>query len=664
MQDPAYCGILPKPKILNRKEGILQLAGIKEIKIPGKFRNEEDALKKLFSALNVSLKIEEGFSDNIIAGAKPQKELSTKGKKEEEYALSISPDTLEIAANSPKGLKMACRTIEQLHMLGNGDIPCIEIFDWPDIAMRGYHLDCKAGLPYLDDLYKFADRLALWKINTLLIEYEDRFPYSFAPEIRIPGSPSLEEWDAFLKHCREKDMTLIPLTQTHGHMNYVLKHEKFAGLRENGNIDEICPSNPAAVEMVRLMLHEVLSLHGPDKYFHIGADETWNLATCPACIKRLDNGESKLDIFCEHVMKMHSLLTEKSKRVMMWCDMFWRSDSPEKVNMLPRDIILCEWIYTLPTAKGSPRMAWNGKLRYTKKFCENNPSLPVTAENYIENAEPKAREFASKYLNPDLQTGTGNLSAHAEYFMEQGFDVIGVGAARSGQSDWLFGQANMIDRFNNIMNWAEYVRSKKLHGMIISSWSRGSGYRVPYSPWESALDAIAATAQYSWSPETAFKEFVRTSSINLFGNEISDKLEKIYLNMGINNEYTHNKISELEEKILRGFKHCAMLKLWNEFDMFRDEACNVLLGVEKNLSGFRHNRIFDSGRVSRKTYLSNLSSLKNNCDRWRKRFENELKDYFRAEELPEYIDSRLCNIEFRLHNLEELLTDSSKEKHV
>lgn len=642
--------ILPKPKSIKLKTAYWNTLKNGKIIVPDNVSGAE----KHIAVFTVNLE------KTIDIVHQPNASLQEKGA--DEYIINISKSEIAISTATEKGVLNAIHTLTQLLKLNAGELPCCKIHDWTDNEMRGYHLDCKSGLPELDKLYVFIDRLIEWKINTLLIEYEDRFPYKFSSSVTLPGSPSLKEWDKLLKHCRSLGMKIIPLVQTHGHLNYVLKYDKFASLREGVNIDEICPSNPEAVNMIKNMLDEVLELHEPDEFFHIGADETWNLATCPVCQKRLANGETKLDIFCKQVKTMHEYLSAHGKRIMIWCDMFWRSNTPEMVNRLPKDIILCEWIYTLPVAKGSPRMAWNNKLLYTQQYCENNPSNDTLASNYIENAEPKAQEFAQKYLKPDLQTGIGKHSAHAEYFMEQGFETIGVGAARSGQRDFLFGQSNILDRLNNIANWSDYYKNSKLSGVIISSWSRGSGARAPYSPWESALDAIAASAQFLWAPDTTLEEFSQIVSGNIFGSDTGKELLNVYQNMGINKNYTHNELLKMEKKICRGKKHINMLKLNCEFDIFRaEEAWGTLLGIEKMLSAPNYKRVFLKGRVSIETYLKKLATLGKECTKWRKRLKKELAPYFKQEELLEYIDCRLCNVEFRIKNLETEFKSRVKE---
>ena len=385
--------LLPTPQSVRPLEGVLDPAALRHIAIPDAFRCRglDLCLDAACKELRISPERRAASDGLLTLGTIPAPEPAARpADGPEAYSLRIVPGGLSIDASAAPGVLHALRTLRQLAERAAGRIPCCTIADSPGIALRGYHLDCKSGLPDLPGLYAFAERLADWKINALLVEYEDRFPFSFAPEITLPGSPTLAEWDAFLNHCRALGMRIIPLVQTHGHLNYVLRHPRFTPLGEGETITEICPSNPDAVRLVESLLEEVLALHGPDDWFHIGADEAWNLATCPRCRQRLEQGETKLDLFCEQVLRVRRFLEERGKRVLMWCDMFWRSNAPEEVLKLPKDILLCEWIYTLPTAQGSPRMAWNGRLLFTERYRADHPELPVPGEHVIERAEPKA----------------------------------------------------------------------------------------------------------------------------------------------------------------------------------------------------------------------------------------------------------------------------------
>lgn len=62
--------------------------------------------------------------------------------------------------------------------------------------------------------------------------------------------------------------------QTIGHMEFVLKHSEFKGLREvEAYPSSMCPSNSEVMPLVRHMVKQVVQFHSNLQYIHIGADE-------------------------------------------------------------------------------------------------------------------------------------------------------------------------------------------------------------------------------------------------------------------------------------------------------------------------------------------------------------------------------------------------------
>lgn len=91
----------------------------------------------------------------------------------------------------------------------------------------------------------------------------------------------------FLSWCHDLRIEVIPLVQTFGHMEFVLKLEEFRHLREVDEFpQEICPSKSDSLSIIQEMLRQVLSLHRTAKFIHIGCDEVFHLATCNYCTKR------------------------------------------------------------------------------------------------------------------------------------------------------------------------------------------------------------------------------------------------------------------------------------------------------------------------------------------------------------------------------------------
>lgn len=67
---------------------------------------------------------------------------------------------------------------------------------------------------------------------------------------------------------------VIPLVQTFGHMEYVLKHEQWRGLREVETYpSSMCPSKSETMTLVRSMIKQIVTFHSNIQYIHIGSDE-------------------------------------------------------------------------------------------------------------------------------------------------------------------------------------------------------------------------------------------------------------------------------------------------------------------------------------------------------------------------------------------------------
>jgi hypothetical protein len=211
------------------------------------------------------------------------------------------------------------------------------------------HLDLKGIMPGHTAFLRWLEFFAACGFDGVVLEYEDRYPFESAPGAFRPGF-SVAEWHAVHARCAELGLTVIPLVQTHGHLEWLLKHDACAGWREDGLINEICPSNAEAVAGVLALLDEVLDSHLPfTQLIHIGGDETWNLASCPSCAARAAAAaDGKLRVYLDHLQRVCERVIARGARPLIWGDMFWREGRPELAAELPKQVILVDWQYQGP----------------------------------------------------------------------------------------------------------------------------------------------------------------------------------------------------------------------------------------------------------------------------------------------------------------------------
>lgn len=77
------------------------------------------------------------------------------------------------------------------------------------------------------------------------------------------------------------------------------------------------------------MLEQVIEFHCGIKRFHIGADEVWHMGVCDRCKARINDGESKEDLFLKHVKLVLENVKTKwpDLQLIMWDDMLRSMDA-------------------------------------------------------------------------------------------------------------------------------------------------------------------------------------------------------------------------------------------------------------------------------------------------------------------------------------------------
>jgi len=219
----------------------------------------------------------------------------------------------------------------------------LTLHDWPGLPVRAVHLDLKFHPPRYDAVFRWLDQLAAWKINTLVLEYEDRFPYERYVELSASTAWTREQVQALVSRANRLGIEVVPLIQSLGHVEYILRHSARAGLRELPHVlSQYCPSNPGSFDLFVGMASQVLALHPHLRYLHVGGDETGFLGRCPRCAERAKT-LGPIGLYAEHLRKVCDWVAAQGIRPILWDDML-RSDF-QQIQRLPRSAVLMFWDY-------------------------------------------------------------------------------------------------------------------------------------------------------------------------------------------------------------------------------------------------------------------------------------------------------------------------------
>ncbi|EDV25366.1 uncharacterized protein TRIADDRAFT_23741 [Trichoplax adhaerens] len=226
------------------------------------------------------------------------------------------------------------------------------------------HLDLKGAPPKLSYYKPFFSIMASLGVDGILMEYEDMFPYSGSMEvIRREEAYTNEEIETIKRWAEEKNLELIPLVQTFGHLEFVLKHDKFSSLSEIPKPRRaICPSNHQSLVMLKELIDQVMTSHPHTKYFHVGGDEVYELAKCAKC---KEHNLSRKEIYVRHVIAVYKYIKSKwpNVNVLFWEDMIRTWTIPEMEKL--KGLVPMVWAYRRNLDDAFPDNMWEN---YEKVF--------------------------------------------------------------------------------------------------------------------------------------------------------------------------------------------------------------------------------------------------------------------------------------------------------
>lgn len=274
----------------------------------------------------------------------------------EGYILDVTPGAIRLTASDPRGRQWGLATLRQMISATGPDLACrcAHITDHPALAIRAWHLTSplQSELPAY---HRFLETMALLKLNTLVLQVDDRMQYASHPAISRPDAASADQLAELVSHASRLQIEVIPQLSTFSHSNYVLRVPAYAGLAESprstlGKHDRwnYCPLHPDVYPLVFDLMQEIVGAFAPRR-FHIGHDEVAgdDVAACPRC-----RGRTPADLWATDIIALAGWLRGRGIQPAMWADSLLADrtggrphDTFLALDRIPRDILLLDWAY-------------------------------------------------------------------------------------------------------------------------------------------------------------------------------------------------------------------------------------------------------------------------------------------------------------------------------
>ena len=385
----------------------------------------------------------------------------------EGYHLEISAHQILITAKDRAGLLYGFSTLEQLMEDAkdqNVALPICKIKDYPLLAFRAIHLDIKHHREKISYYYDLMDRLKKYKINGIILEFEDKIKYAKHPLIGTQEALSLSEWKKLSEYAHARNIQISPLVQGLGHASYILKHEKYKDLRDDPENDwAFNPLDPRTYELQFDLYHDAMKATPHGKYLHVGGDE----------VQTTGRGSDKTSLELQLIWlnKVCKFAADNNRIPIFWDDMPLRYAE----------------VYS-PMFK--PEMT---QAEVDKIWDENQHKLEEFLHLFPKNC-------IYMRWNYRASQSIGNTKA-MEWFSEKGFQVMG---ATAGQTRWIL-MPQKESNMDNIKTFALSSIKHDLNGLLLTLWDDDSPH------FELYMRGIIAFSAYSWSGDKNSKAAIKSA---------------------------------------------------------------------------------------------------------------------------------------------------------
>lgn len=303
--------------------------------------------------------------------------------QDEGYELDVSFSGIDIRARTAQGAFWALQTLKQLSPSSAGKhhtFRCSYIRDFPRFSYRGIHLDVARHMFSIQDIKKWINTIAHYKINTFHWHLTDdqgwRIEIKKHPKLHLIGGYRQEtlkghlnndvphEFDhtpyggyytqdeirEVVEYARKRHIVVIPEIEMPGHAVAALaaypklgcETKKYQTACSWGIFEDVfCAGKEEVFTFLEDVLTEVLSLF-PSKYIHIGADEVPKKAwkKCSLCQQRMydEHLSDECELQSYFVKRIEKFLNSNGRSLIGWDEILEGGLAPNSTVMSWRGI--------------------------------------------------------------------------------------------------------------------------------------------------------------------------------------------------------------------------------------------------------------------------------------------------------------------------------------
>lgn len=203
--------IFPTPKQVSMDTGYTSLGGLVTVKAGNLFTRHK--MKRATSLLKSELQRRDIYTTGGQKTTIRLKIDKSLGANPEKYTLTVHDGKIEIAGAAEAGLINGVKTlVAAIDHSHGGRLQNATVTDWPDMGYRGFMLDIARNFVSFDEIKRFINILAYYKINTFQFHFTD----DEAWRLEIPGLPELTEVASRRGHTLDESRFLAQIFDGNG----------------------------------------------------------------------------------------------------------------------------------------------------------------------------------------------------------------------------------------------------------------------------------------------------------------------------------------------------------------------------------------------------------------------------------------------------------------